>query len=495
MALQIWFPLAKNAYNYGAQKVIGYITPDNSEDIENLPPVSGADSIKDGGVFGTHFIHPERDDYAPVVNRITNNDVEYIDHWTASVWLKAKATEDAVGHTIYDFSPSLEAFEGITFWIGGNTFGEGELKFNIVYYPENEDEKTGTQIHDERSISFTLDTWHHFCFIYDNEELKMYVDNTLVKTYSDDNVKLCNYRHSMWFESSDEWSITDWRWYDTALDERERTELYYHADNPSILYNLGLIEPNDIAADNNPKLPINNVTQIESKLADYIEWYYRITSATVPHLMNIPTTDKVYDIDLDTRIITPPDNVGVTSDQRAEVVYFRMNRFYQGYDLTKAVGIIEYINAANEKHIYGIPFYDINTFAKYKPSAAYDADVYEKLRETEKVAFPWVISSDVTRKAGNVVFAISFWVLNDNKDEVIFRLNLLPAKTIVKEGIEIDPRIESLIDDITLPTVEQLLQLFESITDDDYCITWDEGQAHEVETEVPYLERMTLPPV
>jgi len=30
--------------------------------------------------------------------------------------------------------------------------------------------------------------------------------------------------------------------------------------------------------------------------------------------MNIPTTNKVYNIDLDERVITPPKNVGVATD-------------------------------------------------------------------------------------------------------------------------------------------------------------------------------------
>jgi len=104
MALQLWFPLAKNAYNYGAQKVIGYITPSEQEDITNLPPVSGKDAIREGGIFGTHFVHPERADYAPVVEQITNDDVEFVDQWTASIWIRTNSNEDDVPKTIYDFS-------------------------------------------------------------------------------------------------------------------------------------------------------------------------------------------------------------------------------------------------------------------------------------------------------------------------------------------------------------------------------------------------------
>jgi len=89
------------------------------------------------------------------------------------------------------------------------------------------------------------------------------VDNVLIQTYICKNIKLRNYRHSMWFESTDEWNITDWRWYDTALNDDERTELYEHGDYPSILYNLSLVEPNDIAADNIPEIHIIKPEVIE----------------------------------------------------------------------------------------------------------------------------------------------------------------------------------------------------------------------------------------
>jgi len=50
-------------------------------------------------------------------------------------------------------------------------------------------------------------------------------------------------------------------------------------------------------------------------------------------LLRIPVNEKVYDVDLDSRIITPPKFLGVESDHEAELVYFKMDRYYDNIDL------------------------------------------------------------------------------------------------------------------------------------------------------------------
>lgn len=490
MALQLWFPLAKNAYNYGAQKVIGYLTSSNYEDITQLPPTVGSSGIQDGGAFGTHFVHPQYQNFAPVVNKLNDTDELYITNFTSSVWLKCTTTNDV--KILYDFSPELGAFSLVTFYVTGSAVDDRTIKIRTAL----ESEEMENSFEHITQCSWDVSVWHHFCTVYNGSDLKFYLDNELIDTMSDAaDIKFINGQHSMWFEISDNWCASDWRWYDEALTREQIEELYYHGDYPSILYTLGLVEPNDIAADNRPTIPTIRPATIEKYLSEYIDWYYRISSANIPHFMNIPTTNKIYDVDLDARIITPPKNVGLATDQRAEVIYFKMDRFYRGYDLSKSIGLIEYINAVPERHIYGIPFYDCITANKINPYETYDEEVCQELREDkEKVIFPWVISSDVTKRPGQVTFAMSFYVLDENGETVLLQVNLQPTTTIVQENIDIDPRIPNLVDDFTIPTVEQLLVLFKSIHDTDYGLMWDEGVIdNDKPTSMPYLQRMTLP--
>ena len=95
---------------------------------------------------------------------------------------------------------------------------------------------------------------------------------------------------------------------------------------------------------------------------EYFALYHQVTSGNPPDLaVLLPNDENIYYVDLNTRTIEAPPFVGVTSDQRAEIIYFAMDRYYDGIDLSQSIGVIEYINANGEPYIYGIPFYDIET--------------------------------------------------------------------------------------------------------------------------------------
>lgn len=236
---------------------------------------------------------------------------------------------------------------------------------------------------------------------------------------------------------------------------------------------------------------------------DYFKWYHEITSANLPKNITDVFKDTKDDIhrnqwgvvDLDTREITPPKTFGITSDQRAEIIFFAMPRYCAGFDLSKSIGVIEYINAKNEKYTYGIPFFDIVSLNKEfpMPEDAVDADVYEKLKkEQQKVVFPWVVSSQVTAAAGPVVFAMSFYMLNDD-GTLKFAVNTKSAKSIVEQGIEIDPAISGLIDDLQLPSIEQLYQLYRSIDHTNSGFGWETVFDGETETRQQYRDYVTIP--
>jgi hypothetical protein len=207
---------------------------------------------------------------------------------------------------------------------------------------------------------------------------------------------------------------------------------------------------------------------------EYFALYHQVTSGNPPDLaVLLPSDENIYYVNLDTRTIEAPAQLGVTHDQRAEVIYFAMDRYYDNLDLAQTIGVIEYINAEKEAFIYGIPFYDVETL-----NSAYgqhiNPSIYSKIKSSrEQILFPWIINSDVTKAAGEVQFAMSFYLLNKDAEQIaneehpevefILRLNLLPTKSVVLEGIEIDPTIEELETKVEVPTLLELLNRYREL--------------------------------
>lgn len=132
-------------------------------------------------------------------------------------------------------------------------------------------------------------------------------------------------------------------------------------------------------------------------------------------LLRIPVNEKVYDVDLDTRIITPPKFLGVEADHEAELIYFKMNRYYDNIDLAQCVGAIQFKNAKNEEYIYVIPAYDI-------------------ISSPGKIIFGWNIQSPVTKYGGVVQFSFKFFKIDKTSGELLYELNTLVCKTKVLVG-------------------------------------------------------------
>ena len=223
---------------------------------------------------------------------------------------------------------------------------------------------------------------------------------------------------------------------------------------------------------------------------DYFALYHQVTSGNPPDLaVLLPSNDNIYEVNLDTRTITPPANLGVVGDEHAKIVFFKMDRYYDGFDLSNAIGVVEYINAKNEGFMYGIPFYDVetlNTVEPIYPNEAFEDDPYNKLHSSrQKMLFPWVISSDVTAAAGTVTFAMSFYVLDKDAEQLelegknasakfVLRLNLRPTTSIVEPGLNSDANLAGLEDAVETPTILQLYAMYHTLLND-YSMYWDES--------------------
>ena len=182
----------------------------------------------------------------------------------------------------------------------------------------------------------------------------------------------------------------------------------------------------------------------------------------------LPEDEPVYEIDLNTRKINSPQFLGTQTEHGAEIIYFSVDRYFNEMDLANTTCLIQYINANNEGKIYPVPFYDLNTLSgenvekhfvkayvlysnyeigKYyvinkngKYELSYEPfdfkQQYYSYIDAPKILFPWVISRDVTMKSGIVKYAIRFYSIDFETNEIVYDLNTSMAQTLVLDTLD-----------------------------------------------------------
>lgn len=154
---------------------------------------------------------------------------------------------------------------------------------------------------------------------------------------------------------------------------------------------------------------------------DYYNLYHRIQSENAPSLaVLLPTDEKIYLVDLNARTVEAPQFLSVERDHKAEVIYFKVNRFFDFYDLTQAVCVVQYVNALGEPRAYVVPYYDIDT-----------------LSEDDMILFPWVIDGEATKAGGEIEYSIKFYKLTDTGKRYLYNLSTIPSKSQILFGIGI----------------------------------------------------------
>ena len=179
--------------------------------------------------------------------------------------------------------------------------------------------------------------------------------------------------------------------------------------------------------------------------SDYEEMLWQLQSnAPTNQAILLPKDEKIYDINLNTRVIDVPKFLSVEKDHQAETIYFKFDRYFDHTDLTTKSCIIQYTNALGKTYIYPVPFYDVISFG------------YEG-----KVLIPWCIQGPATEKSGIVKFAVCFYSI-DIQHKLSYCLNTLVAKGEILQG-QNDKGIDDLSPDqiILDSTLLELIQELE----------------------------------
>lgn len=131
--------------------------------------------------------------------------------------------------------------------------------------------------------------------------------------------------------------------------------------------------------------------------------------------IRIPQDEPVYTVDWNTRKIAAPKFLSVEADHSAEIIFFEMDRFYDGMDLANMIGIIQFRNAKNEEYFYVIPYYDTTS-------------------HDQKLIVPWNIQSQVTKYGGTINFSFKFFKVNTDTKDILYEINTLVASSKVLIG-------------------------------------------------------------
>lgn len=150
---------------------------------------------------------------------------------------------------------------------------------------------------------------------------------------------------------------------------------------------------------------------------EYEQFLANLANSEVPSIlkMRIPTTEKVYKIDWNTRFIEAPSFIGVSGDHRAEYIFFEMDRFFDTMDLANTIGLIIFRNAHNEEYYQLISYYDTQT----KPG---------------KIYFPWAVQAPATMYSGKVEFSFKFFRVDNTTNQLLYEINTTIATTRILNG-------------------------------------------------------------
>lgn len=170
-----------------------------------------------------------------------------------------------------------------------------------------------------------------------------------------------------------------------------------------------------------------------------------IQAKYAPSQVYLPFAHNIYEVNLNERQIYGPDVLSVQRDHKSEVLYFKLDRYFDYMDLTNTVCIVEYILPDDKEripHIYIVPYYDSTKFMK-----------------EDKILVPWAVGGAATSKNGILEYALRFFkVEGSGKDaKLVYNLNTLSTKTKVLRSLEADGTIMKAEYDIPLEHYEELI--------------------------------------
>lgn len=191
----------------------------------------------------------------------------------------------------------------------------------------------------------------------------------------------------------------------------------------------------------NPDLVYYQSDDITS-LDEYFSYIVELNKISKRYTI-LPLDEEVFEIDANTRTITVPNSfknngISVQGDEVAEIVYFRINRFFDAMDLTLRDIYIEWKSAAKDENGKEITGVSVPWVIDAESDPGY-------------IVFGWALSSKITQAAGTVTFAVRFYTFDKEKELLEYSLSTLQQTATIKPSLNFNLKDiimdGSLIDD------------------------------------------------
>lgn len=158
-----------------------------------------------------------------------------------------------------------------------------------------------------------------------------------------------------------------------------------------------------------------------------------------PSYVLIPSDEKPFEINANTRAITVPADftkcAGVVGDNMCEIITFTIDRYFDYVDLATAQICVQWKTDSAEG-ISHIGLRDLETVSG-------------------KIRFGWPLTGALTEKAGNVSFAVRFFiesnVANGGDKQIVYLFNTLTATIPIRASLNLsgnNVKVESGVDDL-----------------------------------------------
>ena len=195
---------------------------------------------------------------------------------------------------------------------------------------------------------------------------------------------------------------------------------------------------------------------------EYNKLLYQLTDPNFfSDYIRIPKEEHIYTIDLNARKVEAPEFLSVETDSNAEILWFKVDRFYDNIDLNTGACWILYKNVEGKSYFYNAPI---------QIAAGEFGDDY--------LLIPWIISKEVTAKPGNINFSFQFFKLSEDHQRFLYVLNTQPVSSKVLVSLSVDIE-NTVVDDLEnnvnsdsiLGKLQQLTEAV-SVLSNDYNLYW-----------------------
>ena len=160
-----------------------------------------------------------------------------------------------------------------------------------------------------------------------------------------------------------------------------------------------------------------------SSLQEYFSYIQELSSLDMTYTV-LPLDEEPFEIDANTRQITVPEafktnGISVQGDEIAEVVYFRIDRFYDATDLGLKKIYIEWTAPNGDKGVSVPCVVDLDS-------------------EPNFIIFGWPLSSAITKAPGQVTFAVRFYTIDETSQKIDYSFATLTQSVQIKESLSYD---------------------------------------------------------